>query len=345
MSNAKYRYAINEDGVTCCIDDVNIDNKNNHNFSCISCGKKLFPRLGRKNVHHFYHAKDCECSSETYIHKLAKLKLKEKFENSNKFLISFPITKVCTSEGCFFRKFECDNTKYNKECNLKDIYNQCECEKKVPNTNKTFIADLLLTNSDIPNRKALLIEIYNTHKCDEYKRLSNLKIIEIELHSEEELENFLKEDVIRIDGKNIREYNFNKNVNTELNVKIHRYSHIPGKGITEDLIDCRDHLKVMYEESDIEINVNKNICMYSSSSIKQAICSAFSIKECICCENYNGESYFEDLCKVRYDVSFLRKENPDDIDRCFKPNLKFYNYYLDLKPYIEFVKIHREETS
>ena len=89
MSSIKYKYAFDESRKIVSIDSVTDADRYNHTYYCISCGAELKPRLGSKNVHHFYHVNaDASCSGETYLHTLAKYRLKDRFDSSEEFKIS-----------------------------------------------------------------------------------------------------------------------------------------------------------------------------------------------------------------------------------------------------------------
>ena len=80
MSRIKYHYAKNQDGVIINIADVVKEDRKSQRFFCISCGAEMIPKLGEVKARHFAHkAETPNCNSETYLHKLTKLCLKNKF--------------------------------------------------------------------------------------------------------------------------------------------------------------------------------------------------------------------------------------------------------------------------
>lgn len=52
--------------------------------NCIvyNVGQELVARLGQHNTKHFSHKSDTACDGESYLHKLAKRRIKEKFDSS-----------------------------------------------------------------------------------------------------------------------------------------------------------------------------------------------------------------------------------------------------------------------
>ena len=89
MPKIKYHYALNKNGDIVDIADVDKENRKAQRFFCINCGAEMIPKLGKFKVRHFAHkAETPDCNSETYLHKLAKLRLKEKFYSSAPFEIA-----------------------------------------------------------------------------------------------------------------------------------------------------------------------------------------------------------------------------------------------------------------
>ena len=97
---------------------------------------------------------------------MAKKLIKEKFENSEKFEISYPITYICQETNCQFKSTPCEDRSQVCKYDLKQYYDTCTEETEI----NGFIADLLLTNSKSPNAAPILIEICVTHACEDEKR-------------------------------------------------------------------------------------------------------------------------------------------------------------------------------
>ena len=193
MAEIKYQYAYDESKKLVSIKDITKENRNQHQYICIGCGNPLLPRaIGSKYRRpHFYHKELVDCSGETYLHKLAKKLIKEKFENSEKFEISYPITRTCQNTNCQLRNDKCEDKNQVCKYDLKQYYDTCTEEADI----NGFIADLLLTNRKSTNLVPILIEVCVTHACDEEKRNSGLKIIEIKIKNEEDINALLNMEV------------------------------------------------------------------------------------------------------------------------------------------------------
>ncbi|MBO7145025.1 MAG: hypothetical protein J6W13_09395 [Salinivirgaceae bacterium] len=201
VKDIKYRYALDEQGRTVCIDDVSDEYKMLHTYFCISCGAPVIPKRGKIKKWHFAHKGTEEhCDPETYLHKLAKRLIKEKFDNSNTFEISYYQDVVCSFKpNCVFaKKREC-HAKMLNTFDLKKYYDTCKEEQTVvvykEDEHVRFRADLLLTNSKNADRKPILIEIQVNHECEEQKKKSKLHIIEIRVKDEKGIIDLLNKTI------------------------------------------------------------------------------------------------------------------------------------------------------
>ena len=189
MKSVTYKYALDEDGKHVCIDDVKRENKDRHEYKCLSCGGKMIARLGEKNRHHFAHVSDEGfCNGETYLHRLSKWAIKKAFDNEKNFQIAFYTDNYCIKKDeCEFYDSRRCYQKKPKKIDLKQYYDTCEEECCIDD----YKADLLLTHSQHKNRKPVLMEIQVKHKCTLQKRESGQKIIEIPIRKEEDIEKIL----------------------------------------------------------------------------------------------------------------------------------------------------------
>ena len=172
----RYHCALNKKGELVSIKTISKDNKDKE-YYCLSCGREMIAVLGRKKEHHFRHKGD---SCETDLHILGKKIIKYRFDNYDKFFVSFySKRKKCDkSNDCqFMQKGQCnvDDINVRREIDLKEYYDTCEEEAEY----NGFIADLKLSSKINPKRKPIFIEIAVTHKCDEKKLNSDIRIIEI----------------------------------------------------------------------------------------------------------------------------------------------------------------------
>ena len=205
MNKLRYAYALNESKKIVHISQVTKEMKDGTHFFCISCGDEMIACLGEVNQHYFRHKNVSECNEETYLHKLGKKILKDRFVNSKEFNIS--ITQVetcCTKKKCpLFDKATCKQNALTL-FNLKDYYNICEEEKAFGK----YVADLLLY-SNVQKVEPVMLEICVTHKCSQEKINSGYKIIEITLNNEEDAIKLMDAELTD-SRENIHFYNFKK---------------------------------------------------------------------------------------------------------------------------------------
>jgi hypothetical protein len=158
----------------------------------------MLPKLGKKVTHHFAHRTIVDCNGETYLHRLGKALFARSFldclAQGTSFTLSIQQQTRCTrlkdlaGLTCAFATPEYDLTKY---------YNLIEEEKSI----EGFRADLLLSSTSSPNRSPLLIEIAVSHKCENSKTSSGLKILEVCVNNEEDLEPLKEGRLEETDGR------------------------------------------------------------------------------------------------------------------------------------------------
>lgn len=189
MPKIKYNCALNEIGDIINIADVVKEDCKTQRFLCINCGAEMIPKLGQVKARHFAHKADVpDCNPETYLHKLAKLRLKEKFYSSEPFEIAYWQLVKCSNESScpFFREDECKEKKL-KSFDLKKRYDTCQEEQHVGG----FVADLKISSSRNPKLPPIIIEIYISHKCTILKKESGLRIIEVRIKEESDIQDLI----------------------------------------------------------------------------------------------------------------------------------------------------------
>lgn len=182
----KYSYAIDLNGKPVYIEDA----VKGESYKCPQCGNEMIPKLGDINAHHFAHKVECSCNGESYLHKIAKLKFKEAFDEAPVFILEYRTPVECplhySNDGCRFSNNDCNHyTKTFKQFNLKHTFDTCLIEESV--NNGEFIADILLKDSTGRSSKILLIEFFHTHRCDLNKVKSGLPIVEIKIENEDDI--------------------------------------------------------------------------------------------------------------------------------------------------------------
>lgn len=265
MAEVKYQYSLDEKGELVNINSLTRESRRLHTYRCIGCGNILLPRAigSLKRRPHFYHKEQIDCSSETYLHKLGKRIIKERFYSSESFNISYPVTVACNNPACVLRNELCKDINQQHEVNLKEIYDTCKEEVSI----NGFVADLLLSSNKCPNIPPILIEICVSHACEDEKRNSGLKIIEIKIKEENDLitifsDGVLKEIVPSWDVKcsKVEFISFRRNFQERKIIPITRYVFIPQSIVEGYLtqVDCSDANYRIRKNSVFELNVLSN---------------------------------------------------------------------------------------
>lgn len=205
----KYQYSLRQNDGS-LVNISAIDKNNRHDgYLCLQCGNEMVPVLGEKRKPHFKHKSNCSCSSELYLHKIGKMILKRRFDESATFPVTYYIGSKCDFKGHFCPIRDIQGDKCNKTklytVDLKQYYDICLVEESY----KGFVADLLLKNSSKPNREPVMIEVAVTHECEEKKIYSGIRIIEIKGEQEQDFER----DIIESEEKqHIIFYNFKRDL-------------------------------------------------------------------------------------------------------------------------------------
>ena len=192
-----YQYAQSDDGSVKRIQQVTVDYRKSHLFTCLGCGQKMEAVIITKKSP-FYRHSESKCSLETYLHQLGKKLFKELFEKNK--MMGIPLTvdyevehqcgivkcKYCKSEKCY-GQFE------NKKMDLVEKFTSIEVEKYDATTGLT--PDILLSNT---NGDKLYVEIAVTHISTENKIASGMPIVEIYIETEEDLNGFSTENGLTV---------------------------------------------------------------------------------------------------------------------------------------------------
>lgn len=123
---------------------------------------------------------------ESYIHAVWKKRIKAKFESGRPLKARYLVGPICSEVNkCEIKKklpnLQCGNC-YLKSVILNEEYDTCELEKGYDG----FVGDLRLSDSKHPGKPVLLIEIFYKHECEEEKKKSGIKIIEIKVKDDQE---------------------------------------------------------------------------------------------------------------------------------------------------------------
>ena len=299
MKDIKYHYAKNENGEIVDISDVTEEYRKEHRFFCISCGEEMIAKMGKIKVKHFAHKVDTQnCNSETYLHKLTKLRLKEKFYSDNPFEVAYWVDIHCSKEkSCIFYKKDVCRKKELRIYDLKKYYDVCEEERR----EDKFIGDLKITSSTNPNLPPILIEVCVTHECTLDKKESGIKIIEVYIRDEDEILILLSNGITESKDDKCKFYGFKRDVDSHLTNErdnnIWRYSlYKSGLSYVSKNSSCSEYDRKNNHNAILEINIDNNRCVVSSIYDIGDVISlslGYNVKTCRLCK-YRKEDY--DLC-------------------------------------------------
>ena len=188
-------YAISKSGV---LTHINVAHGDLDDYYCPSCNCRMQKKCGHIRSWHFAHdphyANEIQknCSYESYLHCYAKLRFKEWFDNASSIILYITPHIICEQyDNCIFPERNlCSIEEPQKEYDLKRYFDSCIIECTIETPDGKYRPDLLLSSESNKNRQ-LLIEINVTHECTEKKKSSNLKIIEFDIDSEEDVDNII----------------------------------------------------------------------------------------------------------------------------------------------------------
>lgn len=262
----RYNYCLDENDELIHISEVTKEDRKVHNYKCLCCGQKMILKCGQVRQKHFAHKVEgtCNlCSNESYLHKLAKIRIKEQFDFNHKLLVRFRNEVGCSEEcNCkMLNRYSCLH-EIDETFDLCQMYDTCDIEKWIDGV----VADLLLTNSNGPDINPLLIEVYVNHSCDEEKINKGLQIFETsQIQSEEDIDYIINYGIVTCSPalhNNSKEgigYNIKFNQHKRRNVEqITRFILYPNWKITTSLLPCDKRMNAFSNSSWLELNVNNN---------------------------------------------------------------------------------------
>ncbi|MBP5326597.1 MAG: hypothetical protein J6Y98_01625 [Bacteroidales bacterium] len=233
-------------------------------YYCLSCGKEMIPKQGKVREHHFSHKKekgvspDNICSEETYLHEYAKHFIKEMFDSSDEFNVTYKRYNVCNQQqSCLYYRFFLEKSNsadidlcrqtVQRTFNLKQYYDTCELEEWYCG----FKADVKFSSKSNPDRKPLFVEIAVSHPCEQKKLDSGIRIIEI----------FIPKNTDNLKGLRIVEGKINLTSSDEIvEIRFHNFIREEVLDDTLDLFGFNVYYTDVYNE-DTSIRVD-NKCSY-----------------------------------------------------------------------------------
>jgi len=187
MDSIKYKYAFDLDQRIVSIGDLDPDKPRvRGEYTCVGCGHELIARLGQIRVRHFAHKPDQEavCATETYLHRLAKALFYQEYTaclaTQQPFLLVIPTTTVC------------GHSKPEKRCIIEIKPVEHDLTRHFPTIHRPetpdgdFIPDVMLTSRKGTDK--IYIEMFVTHAVTEKKTSSGVRVVEIKVESEDDLD-------------------------------------------------------------------------------------------------------------------------------------------------------------
>ena len=197
-SRMEQHYAVSKSSVLTHITDAH---NSNEDYFCPHCGCRMMKKCGNIRAWHFahdYHLNDIqkECSYVSYLHAYAKLRLQQWFNESPNIILHYRHGSFCKFDGkCKWQKHDDACGRFEeKSFDLKKSLTKCTLEETVQVNGDCFRTDLYWSNPDRPQNN-VLVEINVTHECTTKKKESLTRIIEFDVHSEEDVDNIIKNDI------------------------------------------------------------------------------------------------------------------------------------------------------
>jgi len=200
----KHRYALDHHDQLIDVDDLERSSvPAGMVFKCIGCGGDQVACLGKIRQKHFKHKNTTlTCSDETYLHQLAKRVFYAEYikciETKKSFYLSIPEDVICKHCEQQYR-FTCSHT-ISVDHDLTKYFDNIYIEKH----HNGFIADVLLQSE---RNGILFVEFAVTHKCEEEKLNSGIRILEYTISEEFDI-NSIKAHKIKSNDYKIQLHNF-----------------------------------------------------------------------------------------------------------------------------------------
>lgn len=194
MAMPKYRYALDGGIVVDVFELTDVSAPRGKRFTCLGCSRSMIARFrGSKRQPFFAHdgGVELQCSSETYLHRLAKLKFVEVFtkckHDGESFTLEIPSTRICSRFQQYFGQ-PCELAEETTCIDIAKYHDTATVEKGVHG----FVADVLL-ESNRANVPHVLVEFAVTHRCEEEKVEAAGRIVEVSIQSEADVTRFVDE--------------------------------------------------------------------------------------------------------------------------------------------------------
>lgn len=307
----KHRYALDQNDQLIDVDDLERSSvPAGMVFKCIGCGGDQVACLGKIRQKHFKHKNNnFSCADETYLHQLAKRVFYSEYtkclEIRKPFYLSRQEDVICNHCEQQYR-LTCDYT-INVDHDLTKYFDKIFIEKH----HNGFVADILLQSE---RNGPLFVEFAVTHRCEEEKLNSGIRIIEYVISEEFDIKP-IKAHEIKSNTSRIQLYNFgsraqkqfvfNKNCNEIINVFIISKNQ---KAILHEIKANADmKSQIRGNPPHIEIlgrkkiwDTKKNQTLLFIKKVREAHFKNIPIKNCYICK-YHGLDGVDNavFCKIK----------------------------------------------
>lgn len=218
-------------------------------YKCPFCDAPLIIKEGKIKAKHFSHrAGSTSCTYESYLHSLAKRRIAEWFNSERVFEISILTKRRCEKfDNCLWQHDEytssyfCEEESFRK-FSIKQYYDEITPEIMY----KGFRADLLLSSRNTAY-EPVFIEICINHPCEQQKIDSGIRIIEINLQTERELDSIVQAGILQEHIGQVSFYNFQRIAEQKITegMKLNKFillKSMNGFCVTNQ-VDCRSYIQ------------------------------------------------------------------------------------------------------
>ena len=278
VSGVKYRFAADQEGQVVSIESEGVTRSSD--YTCLSCRNILRPVLGQMRKKHFRHKYDVNCSPETYLHNLAKMTFygtyRSCLDEGTPFWLEHLVLRECT----FCTAGPCKVKSGYERTDLTRFFPEIHLEQR----DGEFVPDILLTGD-----RKMYIEIAVTHRLEESKRASGLRIIEIVIRNEGDVD-MIQSSIISVTDKRVRSYNFRPRTITGdfqgACEKSGSYFYLDQKGETWlQVIDLPKYFSVL-SQGDYAIPVEDHNFETFHANLTQAFRTKKQIRHCWLCVHH-----------------------------------------------------------
>lgn len=321
MRNSKVRHRFALDGLNQLV-EIHDAQYMSGLFYCPYCKMEMIMRCGEKNAWHFAH-KHMECEYDKYLHSVAIRRICDWYNRSSEIALSLPIIEKCIkfNDCSFYNLKECQRETISDPYNLKKWFSSCEKEKQITRNGQRFVADLLCSNNT-NDQDPLFIEICVSHPCEDKKIQSGIRIIELIIENESDIDDIISGHVKITATSKIKFYNFYPKPkvvdNPQISVFFQRFILFPsGKACVDRMFPCKEGQN---RRGIFELTIKDDECVPlfinfgGFYSVAFALASSYvnDLKSCSLCK-YQAYNEWNNcyICKLyrKFDLNKLCSEN------------------------------------